>query len=245
MKAIILAGGKGQRLRPYTEDRPKGMVEVLGVPILAYQVRWLKANGIEGILFSCGYRHEVIQEHFGDGTKWGLPIDYVVEEVPLGRGGGIKLTFGHLEPEDDAVVVTNGDVITNFPLQDMIAEHEQAGVMASIYLAPYFSPFGIVDVDEDMRVRGFREKPELPYWINGGVYVLNREIEGLLPDKGDHEVETFPILVERGQLRAFCSRAYWQSVDTVKDLSVTGRDLERFMMEAFFEQAGEISRVAR
>jgi len=244
MKAIILAGGKGERLRPYTNDRPKGMVEVLGVPILAYQVRWLRANGIDGILFSCGYHHEVIRDYFGDGIKWGVTVDYVVEEIPLGRGGGMKLAFSHLGPQDDPVVVTNGDVITNFPLRDMIAEHRSCGALGTIYLAPYFSPFGIVDLDDQGHVCGFREKPELPYWINGGVYVFSRAIETFLPDKGDHEVETFPMLVQREQLRAFCSRAYWQSVDTAKDLSVTSRDLEQFMMEAFLGQ-GEVSRVAR
>ncbi len=244
MKAIILAGGKGERLRPYTNDRPKGMVEVLGVPLLAYQVRWLRANGIEGILFSCGYRHEVIRNYFGDGSRWGLTIEYVVEETPLGRGGGMKLALSRLAPEDDPVVVTNGDVITNFPLRQMIAEHRASGAMGTIYLTPYFSPFGIVEVDEEMRVLGFQEKPELPYWINGGVYVLNRTIYDFLPDRGDHEVETFPLLAQRGQLRAFCSRAYWQSVDTVKDLSVTSRELEQFMMEAFLSQ-GEVPRVVR
>jgi NDP-sugar pyrophosphorylase family protein len=112
-------------------------------------------------------------------------------------------------------------------------------------MAPYFSPFGIVELDEQGHVCGFREKPELPYWINGGVYLLSRAIYDILPDKGDHEVTTFPLLAQREQLRAFCSRAYWQSVDTVKDLSVTARDLEQFMMEAFLSPQAEISRVAR
>ena len=245
MKAIVLAGGKGERLRPYTDDRPKGMVEVLGVPILAYQVRWLRANGIDGVLFSCGYYQEVIRDYFGDGARFGLTIEYVVEEIPLGRGGGIKLAFSHLQPEDDPVVVTNGDVITNFPLRDMIAEHRASGVLGTIYLAPFFSPYGIVELDDAGHVCGFQEKPELPYWINGGVYVLNRAIYDLLPDKGDHEVTTFPRLAQQEQLRAFCSRGYWQSVDTVKDLSVTSRELEQFMMEAFFSQSGKIGRVAR
>jgi NDP-sugar pyrophosphorylase family protein len=245
MKAIILAGGKGERLRPYTNDRPKGMVEVLGVPILAYQVRWLRANGVDGVLFSCGYYNEVIRDYFGEGARFGVTVQYVVEEVPLGRGGGIKLAFSSLGPDDDPVVVTNGDVITNFSLRDMVAEHKTSGAVATIYLAPYFSPYGIVDLDDAGRVCGFREKPELPYWINGGVYVLNRAIYDLLPDKGDHEVTTFPQLVEREQLRAFCSRAYWQSVDTAKDLSVTSRELEQFMMEAFLSQQGEVPRVAR
>jgi len=245
VKAIILAGGKGQRLRPYTDDRPKGMVEVLGMPILEYQVRWLHANGVTGVLFSCGYRHEVIRDYFGDGSKWGLTVQYVVEEDPLGRGGGIKYAFSFLDPADDPVVVTNGDVITNFSLRKMIGEHRVSGAMASVYLAPYFSPFGIVDVDQEGKVLGFREKPELPYWINGGVYVLNRAIYDHLPDKGDHEVETFPQLVEQGQLRAYRSRAYWQPVDTVKDLSLTSRDLGHFMLESFFSEGAEINRVSR
>lgn len=245
MKAIILAGGKGQRLRPYTNDRPKGMVEIMGVPILAFQVRWLRANGIDGILFSCGYRNDVIREYFGDGAKWGVTFDYIIEEVPLGRGGGIKLAMSRLDPQDDPVVVTNGDVITNFPLRDMVAEHANSGAVATIYLAPYFSPFGIVDVGQDGHVRGFREKPELPYWINGGVYVLNRAIYEFLPDQGDHEVETFPLLVEKGQLRAFRSRAYWQAVDTAKDLSVTSKDLEQLMMDMLFSQGADIPRVSR
>ncbi len=245
MKAIILAGGKGERLRPYTNDRPKGMVEILGVPILAYQVRWLLANGVDGILFSCGYHHEVIRDYFGDGTRMKAHIEYIVEEVPLGRGGGMKLAFSHLSPDDDPVIVTNGDVITNFSLKDMIQVHRSTGAVGTIYLAPYFSPFGIVDVDKDDRVLGFREKPELPYWINGGVYLLNRSVEQYLPDKGDHEVETFPLLAARGQLHAYCSRGYWQSVDSVKDLSVTSRELEQFMMEAFFAGSVDVPRVAR
>jgi NDP-sugar pyrophosphorylase family protein len=244
MKAIILAGGKGERLRPYTNDRPKGMVEVLGVPILAYQVRWLRANGVDAVLFSCGYRHEVIREYFGDGSRWGVTFEYVVEDVPLGRGGGMKLAFRALAPEDDPVVVTNGDVITNFPLREMVAEHRRSGAMATIFLTPYFSPFGIVEVGEGGEVLGFREKPELPYWINGGVYVLSRAIEPYLPDRGDHEVTTFPQLAREGKLRAFRSRAYWQSVDTVKDLSVTSRELEQFMMEAFLSQA-DVPRIPR
>jgi NDP-sugar pyrophosphorylase family protein len=153
--------------------------------------------------------------------------------------------MSHLDPEDDPIVVTNGDVITNFPLRDMIAEHSSSGVMATIYLAPYFSPFGIVEVGEDGRVHGFREKPELPYWINGGVYLLNRDIYDFLPDKGDHEVETFPDLVEKGQLGAFRSRAYWQAVDTAKDLSVTSKDLEKLMMDVLFSQGTDVPRVSR
>ncbi|MGC8875345.1 MAG: sugar phosphate nucleotidyltransferase, partial [Chloroflexia bacterium] len=110
----------------------------------------------------------------------------------------MKLAFRSLAPEDDPVVVTIGDVITNFPLRDMIAEHRRSGAMATIFLTPYFSPFGIVEVAEEGQVLGFREKPELPYWINGGVYVLNREIEPFLPDRGDTRSPLFPCWPARG-----------------------------------------------
>src|SRR5450756_1656386 len=98
MQAIILAGGKGERLRPYTNDRPKGMVEILGIPILGYQMQWLRTNGIREAYISCGYLHEVIENYFGDGGRWGMRIHYVVEDEPLGRGGGLKKAMRALGP---------------------------------------------------------------------------------------------------------------------------------------------------
>jgi len=93
MQAIILAGGRGERLRPFTEDRPKPMVEILGIPILGYQLQWLQSQGIEDVIVSCGYRHDVIQNYFGNGEKWGVKIQYSVETEPLGSGGALKLAF--------------------------------------------------------------------------------------------------------------------------------------------------------
>jgi NDP-sugar pyrophosphorylase family protein len=230
MQAIILAGGKGERLRPYTNDRPKPMVEIMNVPILGYQVQWLSNQGVRDVVVSCGYRHEVIQDYFGDGQEWGVRVRYAIEEEPLGRGGGIKFAFGYLPPSDELVVATNGDVITNLQLAAMVELHERSSALATVLLVPYFSQYGIVEVSDDNRVLGFREKPELPYWINGGVYIFSREMEKLLPDKGDHEDTTFPELVKQGKLMAYTSRAYWKSVDTVKDLSEITKELEQRLM---------------
>src|SRR2546425_8160339 len=93
MYAIVLAGGKGERLRPFTEDRPKAMVEIMGMPILGYQLQWLQGQGGTDAVISCGYRHEVIQTHFGDGERLGIRITYAVEREPLGRGGALRLAL--------------------------------------------------------------------------------------------------------------------------------------------------------
>jgi NDP-sugar pyrophosphorylase family protein len=233
MQAIILAGGRGERLRPFTEDRPKPMVEILGIPILGYQLQWLQSQGVEDVIVSCGYRHEVIQNYFGNGEKWGVKIQYSVEQEPLGRGGALKLAFRSLAEGEDICLATNGDVITNVRLKPLIQAHRQNSCIGTIVLAPFISPYGIVEADEEDKVVGFREKPELPYWMNAGIYVLSREIESLLPDQGDHETSTFPQLAAERQLRAYKSRSYWRSVDTVKDLSEVTKELEKRLLTSF------------
>lgn len=218
MHAIVLAGGKGERLRPFTADRPKAMVEVHGVPLLAYQLRWLRGQGVDAVVIACGYRHEVLQEYFGDGASSGLRITYSIEEKPLGRGGALKRAFGALGPAVDLCLATNGDIITDLTLGPVLDEHRRREAAATVVVTPFRSPYGIVEVDEANRVRGFREKPELPFWINAGIYVLSRGILPLLPDRGDHEDTTFPRLAAEGRLAAYPSRAFWRGVDTVKDL---------------------------
>lgn len=233
MQAIILAGGKGERLRPFTQDRPKCMVEVLGVPLLGYQLEWLSAQGVTDVIISCGYRHEVIEQYFGSGEKWGVRLQYSVESQPLGRGGALKLAFQLLALGEDLCLATNGDVVTNVRLKPLIQAHRQNGCLATVVLAPFISPYGIVEVDAEDRVVAFHEKPELPYWMNAGIYVLSREVEPLLPDQGDHEDSTFPRLAQERRLGAYKSRAYWRSVDTVKDISEVSKELEKRLMTSF------------
>ncbi|MDR7484194.1 MAG: nucleotidyltransferase family protein [Armatimonadota bacterium] len=233
MKAIILAGGRGERLRPFTEDRPKPMVQVLGVPILAYQLHWLQTQGTTEVVMACGYRREVIQDYFGNGEKWGMRIHYAVEEEPLGRGGAIRHAFGYLNPAPDLVIATNGDVITNLRLAPVIAQHRDQGVLATVVLTPYVSTYGLVEVNAEDRVIAFHEKPTLPYWVNAGIYVLSREVIAAFPEVGDHETTIFPRLAEQRKLGAYRSRDYWRAVDTVKDLTEVSRELERRLLTSF------------
>ncbi len=216
--AIILAGGKGERLRPFTNDRPKVMVELSGKPILLWQIEWLKSFGITKFVITASYKHEVIEQFLGDGSKFGIEIEYSIEETPLGRGGAIKKAFKAkiINGETD-VIVTNGDIITKLDLSKMMELHTKEQAMVTMLLEPYISRWGLVKTEDD-HVIGFDEKPKLPYWINGGIYIFNREIEPMLPELGDHETETFPKIAKEKFL-AFKDEGFWRAVDVVKDKS--------------------------
>lgn len=224
--AIILAGGKGERLRPFTNDRPKVMVEVAGKPILFWQIEWLKSFGIDKFVLAVSYKHEVIQEFLNHGKDLGIEVDYSIEEKPLGRGGAIKQAFSSplLEGVED-VVVTNGDIITKFDLSQMVDRHQQNQALVTLLLTPYLSRWGVVKVDEENHVLGFEEKPRLPYWINGGIYLFNKQLEPLLPKEGDHEKETFP-KISKDKFLAFKDEGFWRAVDVVKDRSEAEKFLE-------------------
>lgn len=225
--AIILAGGKGERLRPFTNDRPKVMVELSGKPILLWQIEWLKSFGITKFVITVSYKHEVIEEYLGDGSKFGIEIEYSIEETPLGRGGAIKKAFGaKILADETDVVVTNGDIITKLDLSKMLDLHVKENALVTMLLVPYISRWGLVKVS-DGHVIGFDEKPKLPYWINGGIYVFNREIEPMLPEIGDHETGTFP-KIARNKFLAFKDEGFWRAVDVVKDKS----EAEQFLATA-------------
>ncbi len=225
MQAIILAGGLGERLRPFTADRPKTMVEVGGAPILAYQLAWLRAAGVDRFIISCGYRHDVIQAHFGDGQQFGVRIEYAIEREKLGTGGGLKLALGGADPAEPFVLATNGDILTDLDVAAIVNLHQADENLATITLTQLQSPYGIVESNEARKVTAFREKPLLPYWLSAGVYALSPAIRELLPDKGDHERSTFPEIAGQGKLGALKATAYWRAIDTAKDLSEAEHEL--------------------
>ena len=221
--AIILAGGKGERLRPYTNDRPKPMVEIAGKPILSYQLGQLKKAGIKKVVFACSYKREVLQKHLDSGKKYGIEALFSVEETPLGRGGGIKQAMKMLG-EFENVLITNGDNLWKLNVLELIKKHEDRKATATVLVVPLKSPYGIVEFNEMDEILGFREKPILPHWVNAGVYIFSKEIEPLLPDEGDHEIETFPKLPSERFL-VFKSTDYWRGVDTVKDLTEAEKEV--------------------
>ncbi len=224
MHALIIAGGEGQRLRPLTDDRPKGMVPVAGKPILEHQLDWLRDNGVAHAVLACGYRHDVIEEYFGDGSRFGLDIGYSIEHTPLGRGGALKRAFQQVPSDVSFVIATNGDNINTQPLAPMVRQHMRTGAVATLLLTQLRSPYGIAQ-QRGKQITGFREKPLLPHWLSAGVYVLNREFLEACPDVGDHEDHLFPKLAAEGKLYGFRSRTFWKAIDTVKDLQEAEKEL--------------------
>jgi len=224
MHALIIAGGEGQRLRPLTDDRPKGMVPVGGKPILEHQLDWLRDNGVAHAVLACGYRHDVIEEYFGDGSRFGLDIGYSIEHTPLGRGGALKRAFQQVPSDVSFVIATNGDNINTQPLAPMVRQHMRTGAVATLLLTQLRSPYGIAQ-QRGKQITGFREKPLLPHWLSAGVYVLNREFLEACPDVGDHEDHLFPKLAAEGKLYGFRSRTFWKAIDTVKDLQEAEKEL--------------------
>ena len=230
--ALILAGGRGERLRPLTDALPKPMVPLNGKPLLWHQTQWMKDAGVTDIVFLAGYRHEVIQDYFGDGSGHGFNAHYSVEDSPLGTGGAVKKGM-HLVPEtEEAVFVTNGDIVTSEQFWAVLDRHRRRRLLnpdhlGTVMVVPFVSPYGLVEVNTEDLVGGFREKAQLPHWINGGIYVFSRAIQQSLPDVGAHEDCTLPDLARAGLLGAFRSTAFWRSVDSHKDL----REAEAFLKD--------------
>jgi NDP-sugar pyrophosphorylase family protein len=215
IEAILLAGGKAERLGDAAHGRPKALVDVGGRPLAEHQLRRLAAAGVTRVIVSCraGLEHEFAEALEGAGVE----LAFAGEDEPLGRGGGLKLA-ARQRRTSGPVFALNGDELFDVDLDALLARHRERSPAATITVVPLQSPFGVVDVDERDLVRGFREAPKLPHWVNMGLYVLDEEAIERLPEKGDHETSTFPELAEEGRLLAFRHQGLWLTVNTPKDL---------------------------
>jgi dTDP-glucose pyrophosphorylase len=195
--AVIMAGGKGTRLRPLTENCPKPMIQVAGRPILERVVLHLVGHGIRKIFLSINYLGEQIENHFGDGAKFGCSIEYLREDKPLGTGGPLSL----LPPLEYPFIVMNGDQITQANISDLLCFHEEEGVVATLGVRHYRVeiPFGVVQ-QKGKRLLDFQEKPSALYLVNTGIYVLNPDVLALVPAQAEFSIKTlFDLLLEKGQ----------------------------------------------
>lgn len=229
-QAVVLAGGQGSRLRPYTDDRPKPMVEIpgTGTPIIGHQLAWLAAEGVTDAVVSCGHLAEVLQKWLeSNAADLPLRVRTVVEDEPLGRGGGLKHAAAELPQPDMPWYATNGDIWTRFSLREMAAFHGERGATATLALARPRIPWGAVETDQFGHVLDFIEAPLSPYLINAGVYVFASDFIGMLPDRGDHERTTFPRLARERRLAGYAlpHGAYWRAIDTAKDLTEAAKEL--------------------
>ena len=215
MEAIILCGGKAERLGEAAGGRPKSLVDVAGRPLAAYQVSRLVQAGVERVIISCAA---------GEGEAFerelaGLGAEIVAAEEPerLGRGGGIKFAARSRE-ESGALYALNGDELVAVDFAALLARHAEAGGAATVAVAQPKSPFGVVDLGEGDAIEGFSEGGSIPYWVSCGIYVLSDEAIERFPGLGDHETTTFPELVAERRLFAYRHDGLWLTVNTPKEL---------------------------
>lgn len=224
MRAVVLVGGFGTRLRPLTLQRPKQMLPVVDKPMIEWVAAWLGANGVDEVVLSLGYKPEAFTDAYPDGTCAGVRLRYAVEPEPLDTAGAIRfaaLSAG-LDTAGETFLVVNGDVITDLDLGALLALHRARGAEATIALTPVEDPsrYGVVPIDGEGRVEAFIEKPDREHapsnWINAGTYVLEPSVIARIPDgrRVSIERETFPAMVADGTLFALQSDAAWVDAGT-------------------------------
>jgi len=216
-------GGTGTRLRPLTDTRPKPMMPLVDRPFVEHQIDLLRRHGIDDVIFSCGYRPDALEAHFGDGSAIGMRVRYVVDPEPLGTAGAVK----NAEPllDGEPFLVLNGDILTDLDLGAVIAAHRRTGGAGTVVLTPVEDPsaFGLVRLRDDGSVEAFVEKPrpeELrpgePFRINAGTYLLTADALARIPAGRSCSIEReiFPVLADEGSLHGYPSAAYWRDIGT-------------------------------
>ena len=232
MKAVIMAGGQGTRLRPLTSDQPKPMIPIVNVPCMEHIVNLLKNHGITDVVVTLQFMPDEIRDYFGDGSLWGMNISYSVEDVPAGTAGSVKLAEEHLAGERTLVI--SGDALTDCDLSRILAFHDEKGSEATMVLKSVENPldFGIVITEEDGRISRFLEKPA---WgqvfsdtVNTGIYVLEPSVLAEIPDEGEYDFskDLFPKLLEAGRpLYGFVTQDYWEDIGTLEQYMKAQRDV--------------------
>ncbi len=231
MQGIIIAGGFGTRFRPLTYTRPKPLMPILNRPLLEYQVALLKAHGVTEIVFATNYMADAIEEHFGDGSRFGVKMRYAQEHQPLGTAGAIRNAAKSLWRQE-TVVVFNGDIVTDFDLSAVIDLHRRRGARATIALkaVPSPNPYGVLELDSDNRVLAWLEPTEEQKkalaanpnveqtgwdYINAGFYVLEPEVVESIPEGRavSIEREIYPRMIAQGEgLYGAPAEGYWVDV---------------------------------
>ncbi len=218
-QAVILVGGEGTRLRPVTSRVPKPVAPVVERPFVAYILDDLVRHGVARAIFSSGFLAAAIEAEIGDGTGYGIAVEYVVEDEPLGTAGAVANCADRLD--DEPFFVFNGDVLSDVDLGALAALHAEKGGMGTIFLTPVADPrrYGLVELREDGTVASFLEKPgewEGTALINAGVYVLEPEVLELVPRRRLFSIErgVFPKLARAGSLYGYVDHGYWRDIGT-------------------------------
>ena len=237
--AILLVGGRGTRLAPLTNNTPKPMLQVAGVPFTEHQINKARSAGITEIVLATSFKAELFEPYFGDGKNFGISIKYAVEEVALGTGGAISNAAAMLEGSGP-VAIFNGDVLSKHDLDGQFKFHESNGADVTLYLTEVEDAraYGAVELEDLGRVLAFNEKMENPPTniINAGCYIFNREVIAAIPFGKviSVERETFPQLLAAGaKVFGFIDKSYWLDIGTPTALLKASRDLVSEMNREF------------
>jgi mannose-1-phosphate guanylyltransferase len=233
MEAILLVGGRGTRLRPLTINTPKPMLPVAGVPFIAHQMAQARATGVTRVVLATSYKPDAFCEWIGDGSRLGLEVEYVTEEIPLGTGGAIRNVADRLRSDaDDPVLIFNGDVLSGHDIGRQLDLHAKSDADVTLYLTEVEDPraFGCVPTDDEGRVTAFLEKTPHPVTnrINAGCYVFRRSVIDTIPHGEVVSVErqTFPQLLASGAtVMGYVDNAYWLDLGTPQAFVHGSRDL--------------------
>ena len=237
MKAIIMAGGQGTRLRPLTSDQPKPMIRIVNLPCMEHIVNLLARHGITDVGVTLQFMPEEIQDYFGDGSEWGVNIHYSIEDAPAGTAGSVKMAEQQLDLEGERLLIISGDALTDCDLTEVVRFHEEKDAEVTMVLKSVENPldFGIVITEEDGRISRFLEKPA---WgqvfsdtVNTGIYLLEPSVMGEIPDpekEGEYDFskELFPRLLEQDRsLYGFVTDAYWEDIGALEQYASAQRDV--------------------
>ena len=222
MKAIILAGGRGKRLRPITDYVPKPLVPLNNIPIIEWQIKYLKNFGVDEVIICTGYKTKMIQHFLSMKDNLGIKIKFSIEKTPLGTGGAIKQAGKLIK--DKSFFVINGDTITNIDLKKLL---KKPNSIAAIELR---TKFGIMETKDD-KVTMFREKKEVSdVWMNAGIYHLEKKVLKDLPKKGDIEKTVFPDYAKKGILNTIkFKNTRWYSIDSFKDIEECSLEIHKII----------------
>jgi len=228
MKALILAGGRGKRLRPITDKIPKSLIPINKKPLIQYTIKYLKKFGINEIIICSGYKSKQIQNFLKKKKNFGCKIEYSVEKNPLGTAGAIRNAIKNLS--DESFLVINGDIITNIDLKKIL---KKPNTIAANELK---TKFGTMEIKNN-KILKFNEKTDVQnVWMNPGLYHLSTDILKILPRKGSLEAEIFPKLAKKKSLHTVkFKNVLWHSIDSFKDIELSSQEINSKKYRRFFK----------
>ena len=228
MKAIILAGGRGKRLRPITDKIPKPLIPINGKPLIERTIKYLKKYGITEIIISSGYKSDLIKKFLKNKKNFGCEIIFSNEKTPLGTGGAIKKALKHVDEE--SFLVLNGDIVTNIDLKKIL---RKPNTIAANELK---TKFGTMEIKKN-KILKFNEKKDVSdVWMNPGIYHLSKNIEKIIPKKGSLEGIVFPKMAQKKTLKTVkFKNALWYSIDSHKDIEECSKEIKSKKYSKYFK----------